>query len=58
MYMCNIIIIVLYNRDYLQHVILSAQIGTRVMRRQISTYNKLYRELSNQVVSINMIRFA
>ena len=53
MYMCNIIIIVLYNRDYLQHVILSAQIGTRVMRRQSATYDKIYIELSNQVAPIN-----
>lgn len=34
---------------YLQHVIKSAEIGTRYMQKRIATYNKLYRELSNQV---------
>ena len=44
-----LLITVLYNHNYLQHVILSAQIGTGVMQKRIATYNKVYRELSNQV---------
>jgi hypothetical protein len=39
----------------LQHVILSAQIGTRNMMKRIATYNKFYREISNQVAPINSL---
>ena len=42
------VIIITLSR-YLQHVIKSAEIGTRYMQKRIATYNKVYRELSNQV---------
>jgi hypothetical protein len=38
---------------YLQHVILTAQIGTRDMQKRIATYSKIYREISNQVTPIS-----
>lgn len=42
----------------MQHVILSAQIGTRHMQKRIVTYNKVYTEMSNQVAAIIMTRYA
>ena len=57
-YACLVIIIVLsvhIYHNYLQHVILSAQVGTRHMQKRIATYNKVYIELSNQVSPINSL---
>ena len=40
--------------NYLQHVILSALIGTRDMQKRSATYNEVYINISNQVTLLDM----
>ena len=40
--------------NYLQHVILFAEIGTRHMQKWSATYNEVYTNISNQVTKLDI----